>query len=188
MAANGEANREIVRECSFDRHTVRLWRKRWADKAAELKRTEKERPLELKQIIYDTLNDAHRSGRPRDFTEVQIADIIALACELPEDKGLPFSHWTPSTLAKQAKREGIVEQISSSSVERFLEEADLKPHHHRVWLNPKIEDHETYQKQVQSIYQEYDQAKTAEESHTHVLSVNEKTGMQAAEHSKPKKR
>lgn len=187
MAANGKANREIVRECPFDRHTVRLWRRRWADKDAELKRTEKERPLGLKRTIYDTLSDAHRSGRPRDFSKVQIADIITMACESPEDKGLPFSHWTPGTLAEQAKREGIVEQISSSSVERFLAEADLKPHHHRVWLNPKIEDHETYQQQVQSVYQEYDQAKTAEENLTHVFSVDEKTGMQATEHSKPKK-
>lgn len=187
MAADGEGNRAIARKCHLDRHTVRLWRNRWADMAAELEHTENKNPQALKRLIQDTLSDAHRSGRPRDFTEVQIAGIIALACESPEDKGLPFSHWTPGTLAQQAKQEGIVEQISPRSVGRFLKEADLKPHRHRNWLNPNIKDHKAHQKQVQSVYDVYHTAEAAEEKGTHVFSVDEKTGIQATEHSKPKK-
>ncbi|MFD1068302.1 helix-turn-helix domain-containing protein [Oceanobacillus locisalsi] len=187
MAANGEGNRAIARKCHMDRHTVKLWRHRWADMTAELEHTENENPQALKRLVHDILSDAHRSGRPRDFSEVQIAEIIALACESPEDKGLPLSHWTPSALAKQAEKEDIVEQISARSVGRYLKEADLKPHRHRIWLNPKIEDRETHQKQVQSVYDVYRMANAAEEKGTHVFCVDEKTGIQATEHSKSKK-
>src|SRR5699024_12640789 len=92
----------------MDRNAVKLWRQRWADMATELEQTEKENPKALKQLIHDTISDAHRPGRPRDFSEVQVAEIIALACELPESKGLPFRHWTPGTLAEQAKKGGTV--------------------------------------------------------------------------------
>ncbi|HLR68361.1 MAG TPA: helix-turn-helix domain-containing protein [Virgibacillus sp.] len=171
----------------MDRNAVKLWRQRWADMATELEQTEKENPKALKQLIHDTISDAHRPGRPRDFSEVQVAEIIALACELPESKGLPFSHWTPGTLAEQAKKEGIVKDISDSNIARYLKEADLKPHHHKIWLNPKIEDHEAHQEQIQAVYDVYDEANTTEAHGTHVFSVDEKTGIQATEHFKPKK-
>lgn len=155
MAADDDGNRAIARQCNMDRNAVKLWRQRWADMTVELEQTEKENPKALKQLIHDTLSDAHRPGRPRDFTEAQIAEIIALACELPENKGLPFSHWTPGTLAAQAKKEGIVKDISDSTIARYLKEADLKPHHHKIWLNPKIEDHKAHQEQIQDVYGKY---------------------------------
>jgi hypothetical protein len=42
------------------------------------------------------LTDLPRSGRPRLFTEVQRAEVIALACELPAKHGVPLSTWTGS--------------------------------------------------------------------------------------------
>jgi len=38
-------------------------------------------------------------------------------------------------IAAEAIKRGIVETISTRSVERFLKEADLKPHQSRYWLN-----------------------------------------------------
>src|SRR5699024_236056 len=151
MTAADEGNRAIARQYNMDRNAVKLWRQRWADMATEHEQTEKENPKALKQLIHDTLSDAHRPGRPRDFSEVQVAEIIALACELPENKKLPFSHWTPSSPAEQAKEEDIVKDISPTTVARYLKEADLKPHHHKIWLNPKIEDHEAYQEHIQAV-------------------------------------
>jgi len=49
-----------------------------------------------------------------------VAQIISLACEKPEDSGLPVSHWTPPELAREAAKRGIVESISPRQVDRFL--------------------------------------------------------------------
>ena len=53
------------------------------------------------------LSDAPRSGVPRKFTDSQIVRLQALACERPENYGLPFTAWTHVELAKQEKKIGI---------------------------------------------------------------------------------
>ncbi len=65
------------------------------------------------------LADAYRSGMPAKFSAEVVVQIIALACELPSDSGLPLSHWTPESLATEAVKRGFVESISPQSVERF---------------------------------------------------------------------
>jgi putative transposase len=46
--------------------------------------------------------------------------IMALACEKPEAADRPVSTWTPSELADEAIKRGIVTKISPRTVERFL--------------------------------------------------------------------
>lgn len=186
MAANGIGNRAIAKQCGLNRKKVRLWRDRWAEAATEIDEIEDRNPRALKQTIRATLSDNHRSGRPRYFSEDQVAEIITLACQSPESKGRPVSHWTPGMLASQAKEDNIVESISTRSVSRFLKEADLKPHRHKVWLNPKIEDPETHQKEVKQVCDVYQSAESLDNKGTHVISMDEKTGIQATEHAQPK--
>ena len=76
---------------------------------------------DLEKLIISVLTDVTRSGAPPRFSAEQVAGIIALACELPADSGLPVSHWTPSELAREAANRGIVESISPRQVDRFLE-------------------------------------------------------------------
>jgi hypothetical protein len=66
------------------------------------------------------LSDEYRSGAPARFTAEQVAQLIALACESPEQCGLPVTNWTPTELAKEAARRGIVEEISPRHVDRVL--------------------------------------------------------------------
>ncbi|WP_373893771.1 IS630 family transposase [Virgibacillus sp. CBA3643] len=132
------------------------------------------------------MSDNHRRGRPRYFREDQVAEILTMACQSPESKGLPVSHWTPGMLATQAEKEGIVDSISTRSVSRFLKEADLKPHRHRVWLNPKIEDPETHNKEVKQVCDVYQSAKYLDNKGVRVISIDEKTGIQTTEHAQPK--
>ena len=47
-------------------------------------------------------------------------EIIAIACEDPEAAQRPFSHWTPGEVARESVRRGIIESISTRSVDRFL--------------------------------------------------------------------
>jgi transposase len=66
------------------------------------------------------LVDKERPGGPTKFTAAQLTQIIAVACELPEESDRPVTHWTPSELADELKKRGIVESISPRHVDRVL--------------------------------------------------------------------
>ena len=125
-ASDGESTRSITRDIKMDKGSVREWRNRYAFANEELKKTEAETPKKLRGLIEKVLSDAQRPGAPSKFTDEQKACIIALAYELPENLGLPFSHWSPSLLQKEAINRGIVESISDVHVGRFLKGAGLK--------------------------------------------------------------
>jgi len=125
-ASEGESTRSISRAIKMDKGSVREWRNRYASANEELAKTEAETPKKLRGLIEKVLSDAPRCGAPSTFTDEQKACIIALACELPENLGLPFSHWSPSLLRKEAIKRGIVETISDVHVGRFLKGAGLK--------------------------------------------------------------
>jgi putative transposase len=122
----GESNIEISREVQMNRENATKWRNRYAGAREELSKTEEESPRKLRSLIEKILSDAPRPGTPSTFTDEQIACIIALACELPEKLGLPFSHWSPSLLQKEAVSRGIVESISAVHIGRFLKSARFK--------------------------------------------------------------
>ena len=54
----------------------------------------------------------------------QVVKIVAIACESPEKRQRPVSHWTPKELADEAIKRGIVEKISPRSVGRFLKRSN----------------------------------------------------------------
>ena len=75
---------------------------------------------ELETRILAVLSDEPRSGAPPKFTPEQVVAIVALACEPPADSERPISHWTPTELAAEAIKRGIVDSISPRQVDRFL--------------------------------------------------------------------
>jgi hypothetical protein len=75
---------------------------------------------DLEKLLVGILSDEDRCGAPPKFSPEQIARIIALACEVPAESGLPISHWTPPELAREAIKRGIVDSISPRQVDRFL--------------------------------------------------------------------
>ncbi len=77
------------------------------------------------------LGDRKRAGRPKRFTDVQTAQVKALACELPTAWGVPLSRWSAAELADEAVAAGIVEDISASTVARWLADDAIKPWRHR---------------------------------------------------------
>jgi transposase len=126
LSSEGKSNSEVSRTVEMKRENVTKWRKRYALASEELRKTEAETPSKLRGLIESILSDAPRSGAPSTFTDEQIACIIALACELPENIGLPFSHWSPSLLRVEVINRGIVSSISAVHVGRFLKEARFK--------------------------------------------------------------
>src|SRR2546426_11148490 len=65
------------------------------------------------------------------------AEVIAMACALPAEQGVPLSRWSASELAREAVTRGIVEQISGVTVWRWLSADAIKPRQHRPWILPR---------------------------------------------------
>ena len=115
-AAAGQANAAIAAELGVCTDTVRKWRRRFAEgRLAGLK-------------------DAPRSGRPPSFTAADRAEVIALACALPAESGVPLARWSSPDLARElAARCQIT--VSASTVGRWLAGDALKPWQHRSWIS-----------------------------------------------------
>ena len=115
-AAAGQASAAIARELGVCADTVRKWRRRFA--AGRLA----------------GLADAPRSGRPPVFTAADRAEVIALACALPAESGVPLPKWSCPDLARElAARCHIT--VSASTIRRWLARDALKPWQHRSWIS-----------------------------------------------------
>jgi transposase len=120
-AASGTNNSQIAQSLRIGYETVRRWRDRWHEAEARLETIEaKGMPKLLGQAIEVLLTDEKRPGAPGTFTFEQFMRIIALACEKPTESDRPVSSWTPTELADEAVKRGIVKQISPRTVGRFL--------------------------------------------------------------------
>ena len=120
LANEGYSNNEIERMLKMSGETITKWRNRYAANENELEKTEEENPRKLRSVIEKILSDEQRSGRSATFTDEQVACIIAMSCQKPQELELPFSHWTPELLKDEAIKRGIVSTISTSQVRRFL--------------------------------------------------------------------
>lgn len=110
-AGRGDNNAQIARQLSVCVETVRLWRERWLSL----------RPASLEDLpVQDRLSDVPRPGRPRQIGEEQVCQIMALACEAPQQSGRPISQWTAREIADEIKRRGILEDISPRHAARLL--------------------------------------------------------------------
>jgi hypothetical protein len=85
-AAHGYSNAKIAVRQQVTVDTVRCWRGRYADEG-------------LAGLI-----DRRRSGRPPLFTPVQIAEVTAIACQLPAETGLPLSRRPGAKTYDQLRR------------------------------------------------------------------------------------
>jgi transposase len=124
---------------------------------------------------------------PPEITAEQACGIIALACRKPEEFAIPISQWSHSDLAAAAVELDIVESISPSHLGRLLRQLDVKPHRSKYWLHPEIEDEAEFSRACTEISSLYLHAPQLVAQGTHVVSVDEKTGIQALERNHPTK-
>jgi len=137
--------------------------------------------LRKKRLLKRLLADMPRSGAPCTYTAEEYTQIIAVALNKPEEEGIPITHWTARELGDEVRKQGIALGISDRQVKRFLDKADLKPHKMLYWLNPKIDDFEGFQRRVKMICDIYLNAQDLHEEGVHIISTDEKTGIQALE-------
>lgn len=120
------------------------------------------------------LKDEQRSGRPRNFTSEQRLKVIARACQKPEN----ITQWSTRDLAEALKQENL--EISKSTVNRILLDTDLKPHKVEMWLTSKDPEFDEKCAQIVGLY-------INPPENALVISVDEKTGMQAVGRKIPNK-
>jgi putative transposase len=127
LAFAGYKNAVIAERLNCERHGVGIWRRRWQQAFSRLVVIEcVEKPAALREAIAEVLGDLPRAGCGGTFTAEQIAQILAVACEPPENSGRPVPHWTPRELADEVIKRGIVPTISARHVGRFLKDGRTK--------------------------------------------------------------
>lgn len=164
LAAEGLGSRAIAERLSIDEDTVGKWRRRFVKGRVK------------------SLRDTPRAGRPSKFTARQKARVIAAATQCPREHGVPFSHWDAGSLARLAVESGITDSIHPTTVWRWLEEADLKPHRTRYWLQCTDPDFEARMRDVTGVYLA---APRWADQGIAVFSVDEKTSIQALQRKRP---
>jgi hypothetical protein len=82
-----------------------------------------------------------------------IAEVKAIACELPALRAVPLSRFSIADVRQEAIACGLVEQVSVSTVWRWLDEDALKPWRHRWWVFPRAPDFAAKAGVVLDLYQ-----------------------------------
>jgi len=157
----------IASELDLSYNTVSKWIERW------LYSPETECMKRLK--------DLPRSGAPDRFTAEQVCKIIAICCEPPADYDRPITYWTHRELADEVIKQGVVDSISTSEIGRILQEASIRPHKSRYWLNAKADERKD--ERIADICATYQLASTTPDEL--VISYDEMTGIQALERIAP---
>jgi len=125
---------------------------------------------------------ASRSGRgraaPALFPPAQVAEVKALACELPAERGVPLSRWSSAELAREAIRRGIVAEISGATVWRWLSEDAIKPWSYRSWIFPRDPDFRRKAGRILDLYEGRWQGRLLEPGAL-VVCADEKPSIQA---------
>ena len=189
MLAAGKTFNQVARALGVLRQAVYKWYNRWRTQARQLAEVEAQERSDqgLSNRLAGLLLDAYRPGKPATFSPEQIVKLIAVACEPPQHSGRPVTRWSSRELAAEVVKRGIVKTIARSTVSRLLKEAKIKPHLSRYWLNAQPEDPAAFDAQVRVVCALYRQATQLHKRGIHLVSTDEKTGIQALQHLYPPK-
>ncbi|EQD31597.1 transposase, partial [mine drainage metagenome] len=118
LSARGWSNAAIARHLHVTENTARLWRRRFVEDPDH------------------GLEDRPRPGRPRRYSELDRATVIAFACELPIRRGLPLSRFSYADIAREIRSEHPGAP-SRSTIARWLRANSLRPWRYRYWKFPR---------------------------------------------------
>ena len=154
MCHAGASTTAIAEAVGVSVQTVSHWRSRLARKGVQ------------------GLQEVPRPGRPRRIGETQRLELLALACEPAELQGRATP--TLDELVDRAVQRGVVKQISRSHLQRILQAGDLRPHRVRQWLHSPDPQFRQKVNEICALYRRAPKGAV-------VLSIDEKTGIQAIE-------
>jgi transposase len=160
-AARGRGNARIARDLGICVNMVRKWRGRFAAHGL------------------GGLEDLPRSGRPRQISEADRAAVVALACQLPAETGVPLARWTGPELRRELEARALVSApVSVSSLLRILAENPVKPWQYQSWIYPRDPDFAAKATVILDLYQGFYQGEPLRPG-DRVLSFDAKPSIQA---------
>lgn len=170
----------IAEELGINRHTVELWVQKYRNRTDD-------------QDLVTLLNVSDGRGRKEEITGEAKTWLISIACMKPKDLGYAAETWTTSTLTKHinkvAKDAGYerLSTITEASVFRILDKANIKPFRIKYYCERRDPEFEDKMHNVLVVYKQLSMQFDADgnllpfddEEVTHVLSYDEKPGIQA---------
>jgi transposase len=160
-AARDRPNERIAGELRVSVNTVRKWRGRFAERGLA------------------GLEDLPRPGRRRRISEEDRAAVVALACQLPAQTGVPLSRWTGPELAAELTAQHLVSApVSVSSLLRILAENPVKPWQYQSWIYPRDPDFAAKAQVILDLYQGFYQGEPLGPD-DRILSFDAKPSIQA---------
>src|SRR4029453_3543593 len=100
-----------------------------------------------------------RSARPQAarppcaFPAAVVAPATGLACEVPATRGVPLGRWSLAELRTEVLATGLVDDVSTTTLWRWLAEDPIKPRQHRSWIFPPDPDFAAQAAVVLDLYQ-----------------------------------
>jgi hypothetical protein len=117
-----------------------------------------------------------RAGRVV-FPPEQVAEVKAIACELPRSHELPLSRFSRVELHRLVIERGVTE-ASASTIWRWLHEDAIKPWQTRSWIFPRDPDFAEKAARALDLYARTFQGKRLRPNE-YVISADEKSQLQA---------
>lgn len=110
--------------------------------------------------------------------------VKALACELPHRLGLPLSRLSIADIQQEVVAQGLVAEISGTTLWRWLNADALRPWQHRSWIFPRDPDFAAKAGRVLDLYERLWEGVPLRPT-DFVISADEKTSVQARRRKQP---
>jgi hypothetical protein len=107
-----------------------------------------------------------------------VVEVKAIACELPSRLGLPLSRLHVPDIRELAIEQGIVAEVSDTTIWRWLSTDAIRPWAHRSWIFPRDPEFAAKASRVLDLYARRWQGKPLRPDE-YVISADEKTSIQA---------
>jgi DDE superfamily endonuclease len=111
------------------------------------------------------------------------AQVTAIACSLPKQCQVPLSRWSRAELARRVAQDASLPPISASTVGRWLKAERLRPWRYHAWQH--IHDPSAFLQRARPVLEAYAQAIALLRAGTWLVSLDEKTSIQAREGEQP---
>src|SRR5207302_9626037 len=111
------------------------------------------------------------------------AQVIAIACSLPCQSKVALSRWSRAEMARHIAQDPSLPRISASTVGRWLKAERIRPWRYHAWQH--IHDPQVFLERARPVLEAYGQARALLRAGTWLVSLDEKTSIQAREGEHP---
>jgi hypothetical protein len=118
------------------------------------------------------------------FPPSLVVQVKALACELPHRLGLPLSRLSIEEIRQHVIAQGLVAEISGTTLWRWLSTDALRPWQHRSWILPRDPNFAANAGPVLDLYERIWEGAPLG-ANDFVISADEKTSIQARRRKQP---